>query len=71
MGRAAPSVAKATIYEWLLMYGLKPVPFDEGRSVVSRVAIERVRSISVHQLGGGLGFGQNKQAARVFLAGFS
>jgi hypothetical protein len=27
MGGAAPSVAKANIYDGLIMYGLKPVPF--------------------------------------------
>jgi hypothetical protein len=31
MGRAAPSVAKANIYDGLIMYGLKPVPFKSDR----------------------------------------
>ena len=31
MGGAAPSVAKANIYDGLIMYGLKPVPFKSDR----------------------------------------
>jgi hypothetical protein len=46
-------VAKASISEFWIMYGLKPVPFKDGASVASRVGVDRVRDCSCSPARGG------------------